>query len=122
AATWAECWQHIDAGKDVETNRRELRLMMAFAGMSNGEPPREFTTQLHEAFARAVLRAPSWLAIFQITDVFGMTARFNTPGSVAASNWSYRLPKTVNELDQDPSLLECAERFSRLAIESGRGI
>ena len=47
AATWAECWQHIDAGKDVETNRRELRLMMAFAGMSNGEPLREFLDRHH---------------------------------------------------------------------------
>ena len=105
AAAWAECWQNIDAGKDVETNRRELRLMMEFAGLKNAEPPREFTDQLHEAFTRAVLQSPSWLAVFQITDVFGMTARFNTPGSVAATNWSYRLPHTVKELDEDPVLL-----------------
>ena len=106
AAAWAECWQNIDAGKDVETNRRELRLMMEFAGLKDAEPPREFTDQLHEAFTRTVLQSPSWLAVFQITDVFGMTARFNTPGSVAATNWSYRLPHTVKELDEDPVLLE----------------
>ena len=29
AAAWAECWQNIDAGKDVEANRHELRAMMA---------------------------------------------------------------------------------------------
>ena len=73
--------------------------------MKNAEPPREFTDQLHEAFTRTVLQSPSWLAVFQITDVFGMTARFNTPGSVAATNWSYRLPHTVKELDEDPVLL-----------------
>jgi 4-alpha-glucanotransferase len=120
AAAWAECWQNINAGKDVETNRRELRLMMEFAGMKNSEPPREFTDQLHEAFTRAVLQSPSWLAVFQITDVFGMTARFNTPGSVAATNWSYRLPHTVKELDEDAVLLAQTEMFSRLAKESGR--
>ena len=49
-----------------------------------------------------------------------MTARFNTPGSVAATNWSYRLPQTVGELDQDPRLLSKAEMFARLAKESGR--
>jgi 4-alpha-glucanotransferase len=49
-----------------------------------------------------------------------MTARFNTPGSVAASNWSYRLEKTVKELDADPELSKKAQRFSRLATESGR--
>ena len=121
AAAWAECWQNIDAGKDVETNRRELRLMMEFAGMENGEPSREFTDQLHEAFTRVVLQSPSWLAVFQITDVFGMTARFNTPGSVAAANWSFRLPRTVKELDEDPALLQQTQMFSRLAQASGRG-
>ena len=104
----------------METNRRELRLMMEFAGLKNSEPPREFTDQLHEAFTRTVLQSPSWLAVFQITDVFGMTARFNTPGSVAATNWSYRLPHTVKELDEDPVLLQQTEMFSRLAQESGR--
>ena len=72
--------------------------------MKSAEPPREFTDQLHEAFTRTVLQSPSWLAVFQITDVFGMTARFNTPGSVAPTNWSYRLPQTVKELDEDPVL------------------
>jgi 4-alpha-glucanotransferase len=49
-----------------------------------------------------------------------MTSRFNTPGSVAATNWSYRLPKTVKELDQDPAIHQRSEMFSRLARESGR--
>ena len=88
--------------------------------MKNSEPRREFADQLHEAFTRAVLQSPSWLAVFQITDVFGMTARFNTPGSVAATNWSYRLPNTVKELDEDAVLLAQTEMFSRLAKESGR--
>ena len=120
AAAWAECWQNINAGKDVDINRRELRLMMEFSGLKGQEPPRDFTDELHEAFTRAVLQSPSWLAVFQITDVFGMTARFNTPGSVSESNWSYRLPHTVKELDEDPVLLGQAEMFSRLAQETGR--
>src|SRR5215472_9948237 len=32
AAVWEECWQNIAAGKGVESNRRELQLMMKFAG------------------------------------------------------------------------------------------
>jgi 4-alpha-glucanotransferase len=120
AAAWAECWQNIDAGKDVEANRHELRAMMEFAGLEDSEPPRHFSDQFHEAFTRAVLQSSSWLAVFQITDVFGMTARFNTPGSVAATNWSYRLPQTVRELDEDPVLLQQTKMFSRLAKESGR--
>jgi 4-alpha-glucanotransferase len=120
ALMWAECWENIDAGRNVEGNRRELRMLMNFSGIRDGEPPREFTQEIHEAFTRAVLGSNSWLAVFQITDVFGMTARFNTPGSVASSNWSHRLEQTVNALDRDPVLLKQAERFSRLATESGR--
>ena len=78
--------------------------------------------ELQEAFTRVVMKCPSWLVIFQITDVFGWKARFNTPGSVAASNWSYRIQSTVAELDQDPVLRSRSERFSRLARESGRAI
>jgi 4-alpha-glucanotransferase len=66
------------------------------------------------------MQSPSWLAVFQITDVFGMTARFNIPGSVAPTNWTHRLPCTVRELDEDPVLLQQTEMFSRLAKEAGR--
>jgi 4-alpha-glucanotransferase len=121
AAAWSECWQAIKAGNNVEGNRYELRTMMDFAGLKHVEPPHQFSDQLHEAFTRAVMQAHSWLVVFQITDVFAMTARFNIPGSVAATNWSYRLPHTVNELDKDPVLRQQAQMFSRLAQESGRG-
>ena len=120
AAAWAEYWQNIDTGKDVENNRRELRRMLDFAGLKDREPSREFTDELHEAFTRTVLQSPSWLVVFQITDVFGMKERFNTPGSVSPNNWSHRLPQTVKELDEDPVLLAQAEMFSRLAKETGR--
>jgi len=120
AAAWEECWQNIAAARNVEANRRELRLMMEFAGLKNGEPPRHFTDSLLEAFSRAVLTSPSWLSVFQITDVFGVTPRFNIPGSVSPTNWTYRLPQTVNDLDEDPVFLRRAEMFSRVARESGR--
>jgi 4-alpha-glucanotransferase len=120
AAGWAECWANIDAGKDVETNRLELRRLMDFAGLPGEEPPRAFTGRLHEAFTQNVMKSHSWLAVFQITDVFAMTARFNTPGSVGCANWSYRLPHTVAQLDQDPTLLAKTQMFARLAKEAGR--
>jgi 4-alpha-glucanotransferase len=67
------------------------------------------------------MNSASWLALFQITDVFGMTARFNTPGSVGAANWSYRLPQTVREFETDPVLARRSAQFSRIALESNRG-
>jgi len=122
AAAWAEHWEKIDAGNDVENNRRELRHWMHFAGIHHEETPRAFTSRLHEAYLRALLQSNSWLAVVMITDVFAQLTRFNTPGSISADNWSTRLPCTVKELDQDPLLLARASTFSTLVRESGRGI
>jgi 4-alpha-glucanotransferase len=121
AAAWAECWQNIDAGVNVEGNRHELRALMQFAGLGQADPNRDITDDFLAGFTRAVMSSGSWLVLFQITDVFGMTARFNTPGSVGAANWSYRLPQTVRELETDPVLKSRAAQFSRLAQENDRG-
>lgn len=122
AAMWQEWWANIEAGKNVEANRRELKLFMEFVGLHNEEPPREFSDPLHEAFTRRVMESKSWLVVFQITDVFGQTELFNTPGSTSEANWSYRLPQTVKQLDQDASLHAKAKMFARSARVSGRRI
>lgn len=122
ARLWQECWANIAAGRDAENNRRELQRLMAFAGLGEEEPPREFDDRLHEGFTRAVMESGSWLAVFQIQDVFGQTARFNTPGSVAATNWSHRLAQTVKQLDADAGLLAKTKMFSHLAQAAGRVI
>jgi 4-alpha-glucanotransferase len=121
AAVWADHWRNIDADRDVENNLRELRHLMDYAGIDEEERPREFTGRLHEAYLRAVLQSNSWLVVVMITDVFGQTMRFNTPGTVTPENWSLRLPKTVKELDQDPVLLAKIKTYSRLAREAKRG-
>lgn len=120
AAVWADYWANIDAGEKVEHSRWDLKRIMWFCGLNDEEPPREFTDRIHEAFTRAVMNSGSWLVVFQITDVFGQTARFNVPGSTASSNWSNRLENTVTQLDSDPRLLAKTRTFSRLAKESGR--
>ena len=120
AAHWQELWWKIDSGTDPDNARRELQHLMNFAGLINEEPPREFNDRVLEAFTRAVMQSNSWLVVFQITDVFAQTARFNLPGSVSAGNWSHRLPHTVTELDAEPALVAKAKMFSRLAKEAGR--
>ncbi|MFM2082236.1 MAG: hypothetical protein RL380_927 [Verrucomicrobiota bacterium] len=120
AALWQDCWTSIDAGNEVENNRRELAHMMNFAGLQNEEPPREFSARVHEGFTRAIVESNSWLAVLQIQDVFADTARFNTPGSVSQANWSARLPQTVKQLDKSPALLAQTQMFCRLAQAAGR--
>ena len=121
AAAWAECWGNIDAGHNAQENRRELNRVMDFARLSGEPVPREYTDRLREGYLRRVAQSNSWLAVVMITDVFGQTARFNTPGAVSSDNWSTRMEQTVKELDQDPALLAKAETFARLNQEAGRG-
>jgi 4-alpha-glucanotransferase len=83
--------------------------------------PREFTAGLHEAYLRRVAQSNSRFVVVMITDVFGQTARFNTPGAVSDENWSTRMEQTVAGLDQDPGLLAKTETFTRLMQEAGRG-
>jgi 4-alpha-glucanotransferase len=120
AAAWAECWRHIDAGENVEENRRELQQIMDFAGLKSERAPREFTPSLHEAYLRRVAQSNSRFAVVMITDVFGQTGRFNTPGGVGDENWSTRLEQTVAELDRSPALLAKTETFTRLMRDAGR--
>jgi 4-alpha-glucanotransferase len=122
AAAWADLWADIDAGHNPENARRELQRIMRFVGLEDEEPPRQFTESVHERYLETVLGGASWLAVFQITDVFAQTERFNVPGSAADTNWSYRLPHTVRQLMQDPHLASKAETFSQLAKKSNRSL
>jgi 4-alpha-glucanotransferase len=122
AAVWQECWHNIEAGRDAAGNRRELRRLMEFARLGAEPAPREFTGALHEAYLRRVAHSNSRLVVVMITDIFGQTARFNTPGAVSDENWTTRMEQTVAELDRDPVLLSKAKTFSKLMQEAGRGV
>ncbi len=121
AAAWAGHWREMDAGHNLEENRRELRRVMDFARLGAEPVPRAFTPRLHEGYLRRVAQSQSRLAVVMITDVFGQTARFNTPGAVSDENWSARMEQTVAGLEQDPALLARTNTFSRLMQEAGRG-
>jgi 4-alpha-glucanotransferase len=64
AAAWADCWQNIDAGINVDGNRHELRVLMEFAGLSNSEPPRAITDEFLAGFTRAVMNSASPGSLF----------------------------------------------------------
>lgn len=67
--------------------------------------------QVHEALVRALLRLPSRIVVFMITDLFGSGQRFNVPGAVADSNWSARIETPIDQWDDVPSLKHLLERI-----------
>lgn len=112
----AKMWRDLNARGDKE----ELARWMTWCGHPDEPPPSEFTDQVHQMILRAVMQTPSWLAVFLITDVFGSEARFNVPGAVSEGNWSWRLDRTVAELDRDPALAPKIQMFARLIKETHR--
>ena len=98
----------------------ELQRFVWWLGYDGKNIPRDFTGEIHERYLRRVLASNSWLAIFMIADIFAQETRLNVPGSVAESNWSVRLDKTVAELDKDPDLLAKTQMVERLVKESRR--
>lgn len=126
AAMWRRMWRdHEDAIARKDHHRAhvtwlELQRFCKWCGLDDQNVPREFTSQLHEAYCRRVFESNAWLAIFQITDVFAQATRFNVPGSVGDSNWSARLEKTVADLDKDPQLLPKIRTFERIVKATQR--
>ncbi len=115
---WRDLWEKADAGDDGA--RWDLKRWMKYCGAEGEIPPRGFNDHIHQLILRGVLNSNSWLAVFLITDVFGSEGRFNVPGAVSEENWSYRLDKTVDELDNDPQLLHKTRMFAKLVNESQR--
>jgi hypothetical protein len=56
-----------------------------------------------------------------ITDFFGTSQRFNVPGAVAESNWSERLPYTIEQWREKPEPSAMAQWARTMLQEMGRG-
>jgi 4-alpha-glucanotransferase len=69
---------------------------------------------------RLLLNASSELTLLLVTEVLGSSDRINTPGTVGAANWSYRLPMPLEDLARDPGVVGRMNALAELARESGR--
>ena len=58
--------------------------------------------------------------LFLLQDILGTKDRINTPATVGAHNWTYRLPATVDELRADPGVFKLTEMVRRSVEKGGR--
>lgn len=72
---------------------------MDFCGGPTDALPCGFTPDIHAAFVKGLFATNSWLAVHQITDLFGLAERFNVPGAVGDQNWTTRIPGTPADWD-----------------------
>ena len=76
-----------------------MREMLDFCGRPDISVPREFTPEVHAALLQGLFACNSWLAVHQITDIFGLRDRFNVPGAVGDTNWTARIGGKIRDWD-----------------------
>ncbi|MCL1817457.1 MAG: 4-alpha-glucanotransferase [Spirochaetaceae bacterium] len=74
-----------------------------------GEAPADYTTDTAEKVFAGLLEAESAIVMFQLQDFFALEEslraassaeeRINVPGTIADTNWAYRMPQCLEEFD-----------------------
>jgi 4-alpha-glucanotransferase len=80
-----------------EQAREDLLKIAQFAGIAPREGL-EYERDFYPAMMNALFNSNSWIAIVMITDLLARKDRFNVPGTATASNWTRRLPKTIEQM------------------------
>lgn len=103
--------------------RKELRFLCQFAELpqpaSEHEWP-EYDKGIRRSLLEALLTSKARFAAFMLTDLFGLEDRFNVPGIASDSNWSARLPMTVEELRSSSPWKEEANWLKKAVKHTGR--
>jgi 4-alpha-glucanotransferase len=69
---------------------------------------------------KMLFEAGSDLTLTLAQELLGERTRINTPGTVGAENWTYRLPRPIEDLEGDPAIRARLESVRGLVIEAGR--
>jgi 4-alpha-glucanotransferase len=97
--------------------RRALARVPAFSPLASAGAT--FTPAVHAALLDGIYVAASDLVVLPFPDAYGGRERINVPATVATTNWSYRLPWTVEEL-HGPASEPLRTRLRALAERHGR--
>lgn len=105
-------------GADSDERREFLKLpRLAALGL---EPSAPFTPALRDAILATLFGSGSQYLILPLGDVFGWPDRINTPAVIRDDNWRWRLPWTVDRLDDEPEARERAAFLREQSKLSGR--
>ncbi len=72
------------------------------------------------ALIELLLSAGSDLSLLLVTELLGDKTRLNWPGTVGEANWSWRLPRPIEDLQSDDDVCDRLRAIRALAESSGR--
>jgi 4-alpha-glucanotransferase len=72
------------------------------------------------ALFKLLFSSRSELTLLLAQEVLGDKARINLPGTVTAENWTWRLPRPIEDLGEDPKVAKRLEAIRGLAVAANR--
>jgi 4-alpha-glucanotransferase len=112
--TVAEWWDGAAAGE------RQALLALSDLRDAGISPDEGFSDRVRDAILRLLFDAGSRLVIVPVQDAFGWRDRINVPAVVDGVNWTWRLPRSVEDFVTGPPALDRARVLAALARQSGR--
>jgi 4-alpha-glucanotransferase len=97
-----------------------LPLIQQIAGTGTDLVHAVYATTVRDVLLEALFASGSDLLLLPVQDVFGWRDRINKPATVSDDNWTYRLPWSVNRLDEVPEARERRDRLRTWSQEYGR--
>lgn len=112
-ATW---WEALG----FDERRHALSDIPSLRAVASRRDVDKFGPEVHEAILDALYGSGSDLLLLPIQDLLGTRERVNTPATVGAANWSYRLHATIEELRRDEGVMRRLAVARELAQKHGR--
>jgi 4-alpha-glucanotransferase len=91
-----------------------LRVLSEFAGIPipHQGPWPPYTEGVRLRLVKALFSSNSRHAVLMITELFGIDARINHPGTSGGENWRFRVPWTVGQVEADPRLQDICRKLA----------
>jgi 4-alpha-glucanotransferase len=107
-------------GLDLPQREAVLRLLDHTSALRTYDSALRWTDDLHLALLHRLYEAGSLLTILPFQDLFGWSDRINTPATVGAGNWTYRLPVEITRLDEIPQVRARMEAIRVMIDQTAR--
>ncbi len=88
---WNDLLAEHENPETREAAERKMKEFLTFCGCGDLPVPQPFTKEIRNAFVGGLFACNSWIAVHQITDLFGLKDQFNIPGAVGDENWTMRM-------------------------------
>ncbi len=122
---WRGCLRVIQQHQENPTDQtgmwvhgahNALRILSEFAGIPipTQAPWPPFTEGIRLRLIKALLSSNSRYAVLMVTSLFSLDERINRPGTSGGQNWRFRMPWTLKEIEDEPTLKAVCQKFAAI--------